>query len=107
MMRPPMPDQIPLHGLAPEIISMIRGEIEAAIAALNSLRPTDDDRRIAAVMVMLEEVQPEFEGHGRKPWRAVPWLDCASQLLQYVGATTRTNGAREHLSAARDLLARD
>lgn len=107
MMRAAMPDQMPLHGPAPEIISMIRGEIEAAIVALNGLRPTDDERRVTAVMVMLEEVLPEFEDHGHKPWRAAPWLECASRLLQYVGVTTRTNGAREHLSAARDLLARD
>jgi hypothetical protein len=93
------------HGLAPEIILMIRVELVAAVAGLKGLSPTDDGRRIIAVMVLLEEVLPEFIGHGRKPWRAVPWLDCASHLLGQMDAGLR--GAREHVSAARDLLARE
>src|ERR1700728_3717676 len=81
------PGQTPLHGLAPEIISMIHGEIEAALVSLKGMRSTDDAQRIAAVVVMLEEVLPEFTGQGHKPWRAIPWLDCASHLLQLVGTT--------------------
>jgi hypothetical protein len=96
----------PLHGLAPEIISMIRAEIETALAVLKDLPPTDDGRRVTAVVVMLEEVLPEFIGRGLKPWRAVPWLDCASHLLQQMG-TAATKGVREHVSAARDFLARE
>jgi hypothetical protein len=82
---------------------MIRVELVAAVAGLKGLPPNDDGRRITAVMVMLEEVLPEFLGHGRKPWRAVPWLDCASHLLGQMDTDIR--GAREHVSAARDLLA--
>jgi hypothetical protein len=85
---------------------MIRGQIEAAIAALNGLVVPEDSRRLTAVIVMLEEVLPEFNDIGRKPWRAVPWLDCASHLLQVMSAPG-TNGAREHVSAARDLLVRE
>jgi hypothetical protein len=86
---------------------MIRGELNSALAALFGLRlSANDERRVAAVVVLLEEVLPEFEGHGHKPWRAVPWLDCAGQLLQQIG-TAGTGGAREHVSAARDLLARE
>jgi hypothetical protein len=101
-----MPAEMPLHGLAPEIIAMIRRELEIALAALNGMLLTEEARRVTAVVVMLEEVLPEFSGAGRKPWRAVPWLDCASHLLQGMDAAG-TNGAREHVSAARDLLARE
>ena len=85
---------------------MIRGELQAARAALDSAPRLEDGRRVSAVMVLLEEIIPEFDGDGRKPWRAVPWLDCASQLLQQCRGVA-TNGAREHISAARDLLSRD
>ena len=85
---------------------MIHGQLEAALVSLKGMRSTDDAQRIAAVVVMLEEVLPEFTGQGHKPWRAIPWLDCASHLLQLVGATMGTSGAREHVSAARDLLER-
>jgi hypothetical protein len=97
---------VPLHGLPPNVIEMIRGELQAARVALDNILQGDDSRRIAAVMVLLDEVFPEFEGHGRKPWRAVPWLDCAAQLLQRCSGRT-TSGAREHISAARDLLSRE
>lgn len=100
-----MPADTPPHGLAPEIVSMIRIELEVALEALKGLPPTDDGRRATAVVVMLEEVLPEFIGRGLKPWRAVPWLDCASHLLGHMGTGVR--GAREHVSAARDLLARE
>jgi hypothetical protein len=99
-----MSADIPHHGLAPEIISMIRIELEAALAALKTLPPTDDGRRVTAVVVMLEEVLPEFVGQGLKPWRAVPWLDCAGHLLPHISAS---GAAREHVAAARDLLARE
>jgi hypothetical protein len=99
-----MPAETPLHGLAPEIISMIRGELEAALADLNGSPVTNDPRRVTAVMVMLEEVLPEFIGNGRKPWRAVPWLDCAIHLLQHM-TPDRIHGVLEHVCVARDLLA--
>jgi hypothetical protein len=93
----------PLHGLAPEIVSMIRGEIVAALASLSSLMVIEDSQRIVAVVVLLDEILPEFDGEGRKPWRAIPWLDCASHLLLN-GTAEETRRAREHVSAARDLL---
>ena len=46
---------------------MIRVELVAAVAGLKGLSPTDNYRRVIAVMVLLEEVLPEFIGHGRKP----------------------------------------
>jgi hypothetical protein len=101
-----VPTETPVHGLAAEIISMIRAELEAALAALKALPPTDDGRRVTAVAVMVEEVLPEFIGQGLKPWRAVSWLDCACHLLQYMTAAD-IRSAREHVSAARDLLARE
>jgi hypothetical protein len=101
-----MPTETSVHGLAAELISMIRAELEAAIAALEALPSTDDGRRVTAVVVMLEEVRPEFIGQGLKPWRAVPWLDCACHLLKHMTAAD-TRSAREHVSAARDLLARE
>ena len=97
---------LPLHGLPPHVLAMIRGELQAAGVALKDVLEGDDSRRIGAVIVLLEEVSPEFEGDGRKPWRAVPWLDCAAQLLQRCSGRT-TSGAREHISAARDLLSRE
>jgi hypothetical protein len=101
-----MPTETPAHGLAAEIISMIRAELEAALAALKALPATDDGRRVTAVAVLVEEVLPEFIGQGLKPWRAVPWLDCSCHLLQHMTAAD-TRSAREHVSAARDLLARE
>ena len=101
-----MPTETPIHGLTAEIISMIHAELEAAIAALKALPPTDDGRRVTAVVVMLEEVVPEFIGQGLKPWRAVPWLDCACHLLQHMTAAD-VRSAREHVSDARDMLARE
>jgi hypothetical protein len=94
------------HGLAPEIIEMIRGEITKAISSLEHLLSSDDPRRISAILVLLEEIQPEFVSVGRKPWRAVPWLDCAIQLLKQVRASG-IGEVREHISAARDLLERE
>ena len=101
-----MSADLPLHGLPPNVIAMIRGELEAAQKALDHIMQDDDSGRIAAVMVLLKEIAPEFEGNGHKPWRAVPWLDCAAQLLQRCSGRT-TSGAREHISAARDLLSRE
>ena len=98
----------PLHGLPPQIIEMIRGEVTAALICLNRIMMNEDSRLIVAVVVLLEEILPEFAAQGRKPWRAIPWLDCAIQLLQRGDtADVNINGAREHVSAARDLLARD
>ena len=52
---------------------MIRVELESALAAIFGLRvAAGDERRVAAVVVMLQEVLPEFTGRGRKPWSAIP-----------------------------------
>jgi hypothetical protein len=101
-----VPLTMPFHGLAPEVILMIRVEIGVALTALQGLLTTGDARRISAVIVLLEEVEPEFAGDGRKPWRAVPWLDCALHLLQQIGSPG-ASAVREHVGAARDLLQRE
>ena len=101
-----VPADLPLHGLPPHVIAMIRSELQSAQEALDHITQGDDSGRIAAVIVLIKEVSPEFEGDGHKPWRAVPWLDCAAQLLQRCPGRS-TYGAREHISAARDLLSRE
>jgi hypothetical protein len=95
----------------PEILTMVRAEIGAALAYLRrisiacSLDPEahDKGRRVAAVIVILEQAESSYQESGSKPWETVPWLKCAIQLLD------RTQGvelapAREHMSAVCDLL---
>jgi hypothetical protein len=90
---------------------MVRAELEAALAYLRrisiacGLDPAahDKGRRVAAVIVILEEAELSYHGSGNKPLETVPWLKCAIQLLD------RTKGVelapvREHLSAVCDLL---
>ena len=86
---------------------MIRVELESALAGIFGLHvAAGDERRVAAVVVMLQEVLPEFTGQGRKPWSAIPWLDCAIHLLKRMDSGG-IDAVREHVSAARELLQRE
>jgi hypothetical protein len=100
-----------LHIVEPDILTMVRAEIEAALSHLQRIsivcdidrEAHDKGRRVAAVIVILEQSELSYQGSGNKPWETVPWLKCAIQLLD------RTQGmelapVREHLSAVCDLL---
>jgi hypothetical protein len=96
----------PTHGLPTDVIAMIHGEISTALACLQRVSEAKDSRHVFAAIVLLEEALPELAGKGGKPRRAIPWLDCANQLLRR-GGTAEINSAREHTSAALDLLTFD
>ena len=99
-----------MHTLDPHLVQMVKNETEAALVCLHrvhgvwSLDPLDSRvKRVAAVIVLIEEVESSYAGHGYTPREVVPWLKCSAHLL------ARTVGqelypAKEHVSAACDLL---
>jgi hypothetical protein len=100
-----------MHTIDPSVLSMVRVETESALACLHRVHEvwranSADDariRRINAVIVLIEEVETSYSGHGYTPREVVPWLKCSTQIL------ARTDGselhpAREHVGAACDLL---
>jgi hypothetical protein len=95
----------------PEILTMVRAEISAALAYLRrisiacGLAPETDDkgRRMAAVIVILAHAESSYQGSGNQPWETVPWLKCAIQLLDGTQGMELAP-ARAHMSAVCDLL---
>jgi hypothetical protein len=93
---------------------MLRVELEAALSYLRLLHAAwlrdgsvgEDNRRIAAVIVLIEEVDRKTAGAGIKPREMLPFLQCAIYFLGRMGGT-ELGPAREHASAACDLLSQD
>jgi hypothetical protein len=103
-----------LYSIEPRVLLMIRLELEAALGCLRSLhaarpiRPeaVDDNRHIAATIVLLEEVGRQTGDPGHKPREMLPFLQCAIYFLGRIGGA-ELGPAREHASAACELLSPD
>ena len=99
-----------MHTLDPQLVLMLKNETEAALQCLHrihgvwSLDALDGRvKRVGAVIVLIEEVESSYPGHGYTPREVVPWLKCSAHLL--AGTEGRElNPAKEHVSAACDLL---
>jgi hypothetical protein len=108
--RGPFVETMDLHTLDPQLVHMVKNETEAALVCLHrvhgvwSLDALDIRvKRVGAVIVLIEEVETSYPGHGYSPREVVPWLKCSAQLLARTQGR-ELNPAREHVSAACDLL---
>jgi hypothetical protein len=84
-----------LYSIEPRVLLMLR---DPAVG--------EDNRRIAAVIVLIEEVHRQTGGAGYKPREMLPFLQCAIYLLGRIGGA-ELGPAREHASAACELLTPD
>jgi hypothetical protein len=90
---------------------MARAELESALRYLRllhaawSLDPSvaEDNGRIAAAIVLIEEVDRQTGAAAYKSREMLPFLQCAIYFLGLIGGA-ELGPAREHASAACELL---
>ena len=99
-----------LQTLDPHLVHMVKNETEAALVCLHrvhdvwSVDALDTRvKRVSAVIVLIEEVESTYPGHGYTAREVVPWLKCSAHLLARTEGR-ELNPAKEHVSAACDLL---
>jgi hypothetical protein len=103
-----------LYSIDPRVLSMIRAELEAALRCLRLLHAAwlrdassaEDNRRIAAAVVLIEEVDRQAGAVEYKPREMLPFLQCAIYFMGIIGGA-ELGPAREHASAACELLSPD
>jgi hypothetical protein len=103
-----------LYSIEPRVLFMIRAELEAALRHLRLLHAAwqrdpsfaEDNRRIAAAIVLIEEVDRQTSVVGYKPREMLPFLQCAIYFMGFIGGA-ELGPAREHASAACELLSPD
>jgi hypothetical protein len=76
--RGPFVETMDMHTLDPQLVRMVKNETEAALLCLHrvygvwSLDALDDRvKRVGAVIVLIEEVESSYSGHGYTPREVV------------------------------------
>ncbi len=103
-----------LYSIEPRVLFMVRAELEEALRYLRLLHAAwlrvpsvgEDNRRIAAAIVLIEEVDRQTAAAGYKAREMLPFLQCAIYFLGRIGGA-ELGPAREHASAACELLSPD
>jgi hypothetical protein len=100
------------HGIPEATLRTIRAKLIRAVASLDPIyrdwilhettRPKA--QRAHAVLVILGDAIAECKPPGRDPWRTVPWMTCAIDILETTDSA-ELNEARTYLAGARQLLA--